>query len=122
MLSTDHFRKLALALPGAIESAHVGHPDFRVNGRVFASLGYPDGDHGMVRIPVDLQEALVNESPEVFQPCPGAWGRQGCTSVKLSAGEPVMVRSALSAAIEHVGATVRPKNASKPKSRKNDSS
>ena len=78
----SQFRKLAPALPEAVEGAHMGHPDFRVNGRIFATL-HPDNKQGMVKLPPDEQERFVRERPEVFGPENGAWGRQGCTRVQL---------------------------------------
>ncbi len=67
-MTPETFRKLALALPGAQESAHVGHPDFRVRGKVFATLGYPDGAWGMVKLTPAQQQALVRAHPAVFRP------------------------------------------------------
>src|SRR5262249_12890885 len=72
------FRRLALALPGATESAHMTHPDFRVAvpgkaGKIFAPLGYPDGDSGMVRLPPEDQRQICDEHPETFKPVKGKW-------------------------------------------------
>lgn len=83
MLSQQAFRRIALGMKGAIESAHMGHPDFRVNGRIFATL-HRDTQWGMVKLTPDQQKAFVREDPETFVPEHGAWGRQGCTSVRLA--------------------------------------
>lgn len=83
MASADHFRRIALGLPDATEGAHMGHPDFRVGGRIFATL-HPDLRTGMVKLTPDEQHALVREHPTVFLPENGAWGRQGCTRVQLA--------------------------------------
>jgi hypothetical protein len=77
------FRRVALQMPGAIESAHMSHPDFRANGKIFATLGYPDGNWGMVRLsPADQREICAAE-PKMFEPVKGKWGEQGATSVRL---------------------------------------
>jgi hypothetical protein len=83
-MTPDQFRKLALALPGAVEGEHMRHPDFRVGGRIFASLG-PDLTWGMVKLGEEEQQAFVRAEPEVFEPGPGAWGRGGATYVRLKA-------------------------------------
>lgn len=82
MLTADQFRALALAMPGAVESAHMGHPDFRANGRVFATLD-AEGARGMVKLTPPQQREALGEST-AFQPASGAWGRQGCTMVVLA--------------------------------------
>lgn len=73
-------------MPETIESQHMGHPDFRVNGKVFSTLFERDGiDFAMVRVPADLQQSLITAHPDVFEPLTGAWGRQGCTRIALPA-------------------------------------
>ena len=81
-MSPEDFRRIALGMDDAIESAHMGHPDFRVNGRIFATL-HPDHQWGMVKLTPDQQQKFVRENPAAFAPENGAWGRQGCTSVRL---------------------------------------
>jgi hypothetical protein len=71
-------------MEGAVEGAHMGHPDFRVNGRIFATL-HPDLESGMVKLTPEQQEALVRAHPSAFAPENGAWGRQGCTAVRIAA-------------------------------------
>jgi len=92
------FRKLALSLAGAVEQAHMGHPDFRVGGRIFATLGYPDADWGMVKLTPEQQAAFVDAEPEVFRPVKGGWGLRGATSVSLPAATARSLRPALVAA------------------------
>jgi hypothetical protein len=82
MLSTDDFRRIALGMKDAVESAHMGHPDFRVNGRIFATL-HSDHLWGMVKLTPEQQRRFVEDAPEVFVPENGAWGLQGCTAVRL---------------------------------------
>ena len=101
-MTADEFRIAALKASGAIESAHVGHPDFRVNGKVFASLGSPDEGWGMVKLTPSLQQAFMKEAPEVFSPCAGAWGKAGATSVHLAAAKKRIVSKALQAAAHNI--------------------
>jgi ectoine hydroxylase-related dioxygenase (phytanoyl-CoA dioxygenase family) len=101
-MTAADFRRLALSLPGAEEREHMHHPDFRIGGRIFATLGYPDEAWGMVRVFPDQQAELVAAAPAIFAPVKGAWGRQGCTSVCLKAADKKRVREAMHAAWERV--------------------
>ena len=89
------FRRLALSLPEASEAAHMGHPDFRVRNKVFASLGTPDGGWGTVRLTPEQQDVLIEAEPAAFKPAAGAWGRRGWTHVRLAAADAETLRSAL---------------------------
>lgn len=92
------FRKLALALPDAVEGEHHSHPDFRLNGRVFASL-HPDGLRAMVRIaPGADQQRLVAQDPAAWSLANGAWGRGGCMMLVLAKADRGAVQQALSEA------------------------
>lgn len=93
-MTGDTFRALALALEGVEERAHMGHPDFRVNGRIFASL-QADERRAMVKVPPDDQAAMLDQAPAVFVAAAGAWGRQGCTMIDLAAADRALVRGAL---------------------------
>ena len=86
-MTPDGFRRIALALDGASASAHHGHPDFRVGGRIFATLGYPDRKWGCVMLTRDQQRTCVSDYPDVFIPARGKWGEQGSTTVRLDAGD-----------------------------------
>ena len=112
-MTPDDFRDIVLALDGAVEGAHMGHPDFRANGRIFASLHSADR-FGMVKVTPDEQAVLLGEHPETLEPSAGAWGRQGCTNVKLATADKRSVRGAARLAWEAVMATPPPK-ARKPK-------
>jgi hypothetical protein len=104
-LTATDFRRLALSFPDAEERSHMRHPDFRVAGKIFATLGYPNNEFGMVRVTPEQQEELVHDEPDIFVPVKGAWGRQGCTHVRLkSARKPVLAR-ALEAAYRNTLAT-----------------
>ena len=96
-MTADEFRTLALSFPEAAEAAHRDHPDFRVRGKIFATLG-PDGAWGMVKLPPEKQAIFVRTQPDVFEPFGGAWGRQGCTRVCLAAADEASVRQALTEA------------------------
>ena len=97
-MTPNEFRELALSFPEAIESAHMRHPDFRVGGRIFATLGYPNENSATVKLSTDEQKEFIRRSPAVFAPAKGAWGRQGSTIVDLLAATIDIVREALTAA------------------------
>jgi hypothetical protein len=101
-MTQDGFRKLALALPGAEESAHMGHPDFRVRGKIFATLGAPDAEWGMVKLTPEQQEGFVDFAPKVFTPVKGGWGLRGATNVRLGAATARTLRPALETAWRNV--------------------
>lgn len=95
------FRRLALEAPGAVEAGHMGHPDFRLCGRIFATLPI-DEDFGVVNLTTEAQEALVARYPEQFEPLAGSWGERGWTRVRFPAARAGPVREALRAACEKV--------------------
>src|SRR5688500_19890303 len=97
-VTTEEFRNLAMSLPEASESAHMGHPDFRVRGKIFATLGRPDEGWGMVKLTPAQQADVVAREPRLFQPVPGGWGDQGATHVRLSGATEQVVRPVLLAA------------------------
>jgi hypothetical protein len=89
---------MALSFQEATESAHHGHPDFRVGGKIFATLGYPDSSSGVVMLDPGEQALYVKLDGATFTPAAGAWGRQGSTLVRLAEAKSALVRSALEAA------------------------
>jgi hypothetical protein len=97
-VTPNDFRRLALSFPETAERAHMNHPDFRVRGKIFATLHYPDKAWGMVKLTPIEQEMFVRAEPAVFIPVKGAWGRKGCTSVCLKPAKKSTVRRALAAA------------------------
>jgi hypothetical protein len=101
-MNAKEFRTTALKMPGAIESAHMNHPDFRVNGKIFASLGYPDAGWGMVKLTPEQQRAFMKEAPKIFSPCAGAWGKSGSTSVYLAPAKKRVLAKALRAASQNI--------------------
>jgi len=98
------FRRIALGLEGAVEEAHHGHPDFRVGGRIFATLGYPDTKHGMVVLTPEQQRRFVGDHPGVCVPAAGAWGALGCTTVRLAGIEEEALGEALTLARQNAAA------------------
>jgi hypothetical protein len=105
-MTADDFRDIVLALDGTAEGAHMGHPDFRANGRIFASLHSHDR-FGMLKVAPAEQAVLLRDHPETFEPSAGAWGRQGCTNVKLATADRRAVRGAARLAWDGV-MTARP--------------
>jgi len=99
------FRSIALRSPGAVESAHMRHPDFRCKGKVFATLGYPDKGWGMVKLSPDQQRYFLEKDPDVFSLANGAWGRSGSTIVRLALAKNSVVKAAILAAFKNVTAT-----------------
>ncbi len=99
-MTPAQFRALALSLPDACEGAHQGHADFRVGGKIFATIGYPDENWGMVKLPPEMQEMYVAAEPDVFTPVKGAWGRRGSTNVRLKAATRRKLEGALRTAWE----------------------
>ena len=95
------FRRLALGLPGAIEGAHMGHPDFRVNAKIFATIA-PDKKQAMVKLTPEQQADVLREYPAMFTPAAGAWGRQGCTMVRFDLADAETVGAALTLAWQNV--------------------
>jgi hypothetical protein len=96
-MTGNQFRKLALSFPDAEERAHMNHPDFRVGGKIFATLG-PDESWGMVKLKSDQQAEFLRAEPAVFSPASGAWGRGGATIVQLKSARQSLVKEALALA------------------------
>ncbi len=83
-MNANDFRRIALGLEGAEEGSHMGKADFRVGGRIFATLASVDQGYGNIKLTLGQQKAFVEELPEVFVPIPGGWGRMGMTHVRLA--------------------------------------
>ena len=84
-MNANDFRRIALSLPGAHESSHMGSPDFRVDNRIFATLAAQKQGYGNIMITPEQQAAFVEDLPDIFLPIPGGWGRGGATHVRLAA-------------------------------------
>ena len=94
-MTVQEFRRLALSLPEVTEAAHTGHPDFRVAGKIFATLGYPRSGFGVVCLTPEQQELFVRAEPTGFVPVKGGWGKAGNTQVLLKTARKAAVREAL---------------------------
>ena len=94
-MTVAQFRRMALGLPRVVESSHMGHPDFRVDGRIFATLAQPGNGIGMVKLLPEQQKIFLDEAPAAFSPASGAWGRNGATMVMLRDAPISLVRDAL---------------------------
>ena len=112
-MTPGEFRKLALELPDTEERKHMNHPDFRVGGKIFATMGYPDKTRAMVKVTPVEQGMLVEAEPEVFTPVKGKWGLRGCTSVNLKLAKKTPLRKAIRAAWELASAASRGKSPQK---------
>ena len=97
-MNANDFRRIALSLEGAEESSHMGSPDFRVGGRIFATLASEKQGYGNLMLTPEQQQAFVEELPEVFLPIPGGWGRMGMTHIRLAAANKDVLEGALRAA------------------------
>jgi hypothetical protein len=97
-MTADDFRQLALSLPEAAEASHMDHPDFRVRGKIFATLGYPSREWGVLKLTPEQQAHFVAAGPEIFVVVDNSWGKRGATSVRLRAARKSDVRKAIVAA------------------------
>jgi len=109
-MTADEFRKRALEIPTSVERSHMNHPDFRVAGKIFASLGVPDKNWGMVKLTPEQQHAFIEKAPKAFKPCSGALGRQGYTNVYLASAKAGIMRAALDAAANNVAPRAKKKS------------
>jgi hypothetical protein len=103
-MTADEFRQLALSVPGAMEAAHMSHPDFRIKGKIFATLSYPDDNWGMVKLTPEQQRSFIAQAPKVFRPCKGVWGQRGATNVHLASVGKALLHAALQAAGSNIAA------------------
>ena len=96
-MTENGFRKIALAMSGSVESAHMGHPDFRANGKIFATL-HGDKKSGMVKLTPEQQQDFLRDYPAMFVPENGAWGRSGSTRVMLKQADEEVLGEAMTLA------------------------
>ena len=94
-MTARDFREIALSFPEAVESAHMRHPDFRVGGRIFATLAAEKHGYGNLMLTVEQQADFVAELPDVFLPIAGGWGRMGMTHIRLAAANEEVMAGAL---------------------------
>jgi len=94
-MNANDFRRIALSLEGVEESSHMGQPDFRVGGKIFATLASQAQGYGNVKLTPEQQAAFVEDLPEVFLPVHGGWGRMGMTHVRLAVVSEDVLQGAL---------------------------
>jgi len=94
-MNVTDFRRIALSLPGAEESSHMGAPDFRVGGRIFATLASQSKGYGNLMITPEQQARFVEEAPDIFVPVAGGWGRNGATHIRLATANEDVLAGAL---------------------------
>ena len=97
-MNAKDFRRIALSFEGAEEGSHMGHADFRVGGRIFATLASQDKGYGNLMLTLEEQKSFVEELPEIFLPIAGGWGRMGMTHIRLAAANEDVLRGALQVA------------------------
>lgn len=97
-MTPEDFRRIALSMPGAEEGSHMGAVDFRVGGRIFATLASVQQGYGNLMLNVAMQTDFVGEQPDVFLPIAGGWGRMGMTHIRLAAANEDVLRGAIEAA------------------------
>ena len=97
-MDASNFRRIALSLPGAEEGSHMGSPDFRVGGRIFATLASQSQGYGNLMLTPEQQALFVEEAPEVLVPIVGGWGRNGATHIRLAAANDGVLTGALQTA------------------------
>jgi hypothetical protein len=97
-MNAADFRRIALSLEGAEEGSHMGASDFRVGGRIFATLASESQGYGNLMLTPELQAAFIEDTPELFLPVHGGWGKNGATHIRLGAASEDVVLGALRAA------------------------
>lgn len=97
-MTAADFRRLALSLPEAVEGSHFGAADFRVAGKIFATLALEAEGYGVLLLTPEQQSGVVEDEPNIFSPVPGGWGRKGSTRVRLAKVPADILESALRAA------------------------
>ena len=94
-MNASDFSRIALSFEGAEESSHMGAPDFRVGGRIFATLASESQGYGNLMLNPEQQAAFVTEQPDVFIPVAGGWGSNGATHIRLAAASEDLLTGAL---------------------------
>ena len=116
-MNAADFRRIALSFEGAEESSHMGAPDFRVGGRIFATLASESQGYGNLMLTPEHQAAFVEEQPEIFLPIRGGWGRMGMTHIRLAEADEDVLTGALRTAWK---LRVEKNETGKPKNRQKD--
>jgi len=114
MLRARDFRRIVLGMEGAFEGAHMGHPDFRAHGRIFATLNTEE-TRGVVMLTPEQQQTFLADHPAMFEAGPGAWGRSGSTWVNLNAADEDTIGEAVTLAWQNAAAKAAAKLTAKKK-------
>ena len=96
------FRRLALQLPGAVESSHMNHPDFRLNNQIFATLSAEEKGCGVLKLTPEQQTAFITDQPHIFSAVQGGWGRMGMTYIHLDQADESIMAGALKTAYNNL--------------------
>ena len=97
-MRVSDFRRLALSLPGAVEGSHFGNADFRVGGKIFATLSLAKQGYGILLLTPEQQAGMVEDEPEIFSAIPNGWGRNGATRIALAKVSSDILKAALQTA------------------------
>ncbi|HVM94617.1 MAG TPA: MmcQ/YjbR family DNA-binding protein [Terriglobales bacterium] len=120
-MTTNDFRRIALSFEGAEEGSHMGNPDFRVDGRIFATLASASQGYGNLKLTPEQQAEFVAEMPGIFLPIHGGWGRMGMTHIRLAKASEEVLTGALRAAwklrVEKNGKPARTRMSKAPRKR-----
>ncbi|HXC95597.1 MAG TPA: hypothetical protein VNU92_07840 [Edaphobacter sp.] len=111
------FRRLALSLPGSMESSHMNHPDFRLNNQIFATLSGQEKGLGVLKLTLEQQQTFVADQPHIFSPVQGGWGRMGMTYIHLREADEAIMVGALTTAYQNLHAKQAQKMALKKPTR-----
>jgi hypothetical protein len=116
MPSVKDFRRLALALDGVVESAHMGHPDFRAHGRIFCTIQH-DPQWGALMLTPEQQRRLLRDYPGAFKAAAGAWGASGSTLVHFASIDEEIMGEALTLSWQNAAAKAAAKKGKRRKTR-----
>lgn len=94
-MTADDFRRLALSLPATAEGSHFQVPDFRMDGKIFATLAYEKDGCGVLLLTPEQQAGMIEDAPAIFVPVPNKWGEKGATLVRLAKVKPDILEAAL---------------------------
>ena len=97
-MTAKDFKRIALSLEGAEEGSHMGAVDFRVGGRIFATLASVKEGYGNLMLTPEIQAEFLRERPDLFLPVHGGWGRNGATHIRLAVADEDSLRGALHSA------------------------
>ena len=115
-MTPNQFRKIALGMDGAVEASHMNHPDFRANGKIFATI-HPDNKQGGLKLTPEQQQGFLRDHPRMFVPAPGAWGRGGATMVQFAEADAEVVGEAITLAWRNVVSEKPAKRSAKKRTR-----